>query len=250
MQAYSSGFARVYNVRWDAFARHVAPLILQFYSATSIGQTNKLVLDLCCGTGQLATHFLENGYQVVGLDLSAPMLRYAQENAGAYVQAGQARFVQGDASDFSFDERFGLVVSTFDSLNHLEDERALARCFRCVLAVCEGFFIFDLNTRAGLRRWNHVQVDDGEEILIVNRGIYDGQGDRAWVKITGFERTADGLYERFEQTAFNTAFDMARVQSMLLEAGWREAYCARAEDLQSPVTAPEEEARVFFVASK
>jgi hypothetical protein len=35
-----------------------------------------------------------------------------------------------------------------------------------------GFFIFDLNTRAGLRRWNSISVDDGDDnVLIITRGI-------------------------------------------------------------------------------
>ena len=66
---------------------------------------------------------------------------------------------KGDASDFTLGERFGLVVSTFDSLNHLENESALRKCFQCAHAVSNGYFIFDLNTRNGLRRWNNIQVE-------------------------------------------------------------------------------------------
>jgi hypothetical protein len=42
------------------------------------------------------------------------MLAHAAENAAAYVAAGTARFVAGDAADFSLDTPVGLVVSTFD----------------------------------------------------------------------------------------------------------------------------------------
>jgi SAM-dependent methyltransferase len=251
MQAYSEGFARIYNARWGDFARYVAPLILDFYAATPIGHENRAVLDLCCGTGQLAVHFLEAGYRVVGLDLSEHMLRYARENARPFLESGQARFVQGDASDFTLDERFGLVVSTYDSLNHLESEGALRRCFRCVSAVNVGLFIFDLNTRAGLERWNSIRVDDGDDhVLIITRGVYDGQSNRAWTRISGFARWDDGLYERFEETAFNTVFEMERVREALLEVGYRDTHFARAQDLGTPIAEPEEESRVFFVASK
>lgn len=253
MQAYGPSFARIYNMRWIGFARQVAPLILDFYAATAVGQTNKKVLDLCCGTGQLAVHFLEKGYQVVGIDLSEPMLGYARENARRFVESGQARFIQGDARQFSLAERFGLVVSTFDALNHLESEQALRDCFACVYTALGegGLFIFDLNTRLGLRRWNGISVDESsDEVLIITRGIYDRGGDKAWVKITGFVQAAEGLYERFEETAFNTAFDMARVKSMLLEAGWQKVYFARAQELKTPISEPEQEGRVFIVAGK
>jgi len=251
MQAYNQTFARVYNIKWSGFSKHVAPLIHDFYASTSIGQDNKSVLDLCCGAGHLVCHFLEKGYQVVGLDLSEYMLHYARENTSKYVESGRAKFIQGNASDFKLDEHFGLVVSTFDALNHLENEQALKSCFECVYKVSEGFFIFDLNTRNGLKRWNSIQVDENsEDALIITRGIYDGKSDKAWTRITGFIQASDGLYERFEETAFNSVFDLARVKSILLDIGWKNVYFAQIQDLKTPIMEPEKEGRVFIVASK
>jgi SAM-dependent methyltransferase len=252
MQAYSQAYARVYNKYWAHFANWVGPQIEEFYAATAIGQKNRTVLDLCCGTGQLALYFLGQGYEVTGLDLSAPMLQYAEENASGYVEQGRARFVQGEASDFSLDQTFGLVVSTFDALNHLDGQEALRGCFRSVfpLLVPGGYFVFDLNTSDGLRRWNQIRVDDDEEAMIVARGIYDGQSDRAWTHLSGFTRLANGLYERFEETVYNTVFDLVWVREALLETGWQDVYCARVEDLAQPWEEPEKDKRAFFVAHK
>ncbi|MGH2605416.1 MAG: class I SAM-dependent methyltransferase, partial [Anaerolineales bacterium] len=74
MQAYGTAFARVYNLRWSGFARQVAPAIESYYAATAGGKERRSVLDLGCGTGQLAVYFLERGYRVVGIDLSPAML--------------------------------------------------------------------------------------------------------------------------------------------------------------------------------
>jgi SAM-dependent methyltransferase len=251
MQAYNQTFARVYNMKWSGFAKHVAPFIHDFYTSTTIGQENKSVLDLCCGAGHLAYHFLEKGYQVVGLDLSEYMLYYARENAIQYIESGQAKFIHGDASDFKLDEHFGLVISTFDALNHLENEQALKKCFECVYKVSRGFFIFDLNTRNGLKRWNSIQIDENsEDALIITRGIYDGKSEKAWTRISGFIQMSDGLYERFEETAFNSVFEMAKVKSTLLDVGWKNVYFAQIQDLKTPIREPEQEGRVFIVASK
>ncbi|MBX3010878.1 MAG: class I SAM-dependent methyltransferase [Caldilineaceae bacterium] len=248
-QAYGPGFAQVYNRRWTGFAQRIAPFLFDFYTRTPVAHTHQTVLDLCCGTGQIARYFLERGYQVVGLDLSAPMLALAQENTQPYLDSGQVRFVQADATDFSLDEQFGLVLATFDALNHLPDLPALRQCFACVAAVCAGYFIFDLNTRIGLRRWNNIEVDDrDEDMTIVNHGIYDVSSERAWMKVTGFIRNAAGLYERFEQTAYNTLFAMHEVRAALLETGWQTVYFARFQDLTTPLADPETEARVFVVA--
>jgi SAM-dependent methyltransferase len=211
------------------------------------------MLDLCCGTGQLALYFLERGYQVTGIDLSEHMLHYARENASAYLAGGQARFIQADASRLALAERFGLVVSTFDSLNHLESMEALADCFESVFNVLErgGLFIFDLNTRAGLKKnWNGIQVDDGEDAMIVTRGVFDGECGRAYTRISGFIQSTGGLYQRFEETVHNAVFEMAQVRDELLEIGWQSVHFARIEDLASQLQEPEKEARVFFVARK
>jgi SAM-dependent methyltransferase len=252
MQAYGRAFARVYNKRWTSFAHRVAPLIAEFYRNTAPGKASRPVLDLCCGTGQLALYLLEHGYQVTGIDLSEHMLQYARENASAYVESGQARFVQADAAGFALDQQFGLVVSTFDALNHLDSQESLETCFRSVFDVLVegGFFVFDLNTRAGLMRWNNIGVDDSEEAMIVTRGMYDGQGNRAYTRVSGFIRAPSGQYDRFEETVYNTVFDMARVRDALLQTGWRDVHFARYEALDGPITEPENEDRVFFVAHK
>ena len=127
---YNNGFARVYNTRWAHFANTVAQRIRNFYEQKRTGETPTSVLDICCGTGQLALHFLEHGYMVVGLDISPAMLQYARENCQTYIDKGQGQFVTGDAADFDLDMSFGLAVSTYDALNHLPDKLALTGCFR------------------------------------------------------------------------------------------------------------------------
>lgn len=249
---YNPGFAHIYNLRWGGFANRVAPRIREFYERTPLGQANKSMLDLCCGTGQLAVHFLENGYDVTGLDLSPAMLRYAVENTQVYVDQGRARFVEGDAADFTLDRQFGLVISTFDALNHLPDLDALQGCFRSVFAVLEqeGCFIFDLNTHHGLQRWSDTSVQMTDDVAIFTRGVFVEEQRRFYTQISGFLRTEGGLYERFDQTAFNTIFEIDAVHAALLEAGYRSAYCARFDDLATPLDDPETEPRVFFVVEK
>lgn len=251
MQGYSQGFAYIYNTKWANFAEQIAPFLIDYYSSKPLGKTNKSVLDLCCGAGHLAVRFLEKGFRVVGVDLSEHMLKYARENTDQYLESGQAEFKQADASDFTLTEKFGLVVSTYDSLNHLPNEESLINCFKCVYEVCDGYFIFDLNTRKGLKNWNNTTFDEcSEDALIISRGIFDGQSDKAWMRITGFISEADGLYRRFDETVYNTVFNMASIKNALLEIGWKHVHFARIKDLAAPLAEPEEEGRVFIVAAK
>jgi len=257
MQAYGPSFARVYNKKWQLFAQRIAPWLRLFYESQPISQQSRVLLDVCCGAGHLAAHFLENGYTVTGIDLSEHMLRYARENNAAYAATGQVRFVQADAAHFTVEGPFGLAVSTYDALNHLPDQAALRGCFESVypLLLPGGWFIFDLNTRAALLHWNNILVDDDPECMIVNRGLYDESSGKAWMFISGFICTGhkeDGtpLYERFQEMVYNIVYDLSWVQQTLHEVGFGLVYPAQINDLYTPLKEPEKEGRVFFVAQK
>ncbi|MBN1371526.1 MAG: class I SAM-dependent methyltransferase [Anaerolineaceae bacterium] len=253
MQAYNPAFAKVYNLRWGGFAAEVAPHLRDFYVATSLGQSGcREVLDLCCGAGAGALPFLEHGYHVTGLDLSPAMLEYARRNAAGYVELGAARFVQGDAADYTLDQPVGLAFSLYDALNHLPDRDALRRCFECTYRAVlpGGYFIFDLNTRRGLRRWAGVQTQEDDELFLLTRGVYSEEDRRAYTQITGFLRRDDGAYERFEQNAYNLILDMDWVRDALLESGWNTVHCAVMPKLDVPLEDPEKVNRVYFVAQR
>ena len=251
MQAYGENFARLYDLRWSDFAHRVAPTILDYYAATPASHTNKSVLDICYGTGQLAVHFLQRGYRVVGIDLSEPMLALARANVREYRKSGRCEFLRADASKFSLSEKFGLVTATYDSLNHLEDESALKSCFQCVFNVCLGYFVFDLNTRKGLMNWNGdrtIEHDDHSTISL--HGHYDGHGPRAIMRIVGLSGDKGRTEIRFEETVYNTMFELSQVKTALLDVGWSHVHFGRIESLNTPLTEPEAENRVFVVARK
>lgn len=250
MQEYGKVFSRVYDAHWGHFANRAAPQIETYYSQCNSGQGGKDVLDLCCGTGQLALYFLQKGYRVTGIDLSQHMLDRARQHCKPYVKAGTAEFVLANVSDFHIDHKVGLAVATYDSLNHLPDLASLARCLQCVrrALVRDALFIFDLNTRLGLLDWNRSSLVETEKSLIMSSGFYDGKGDTAVAQLSGFVATNGRLYERFREMYFNTVFDMEAVRNLLLEAGWSAVHFARLQRLSTSLPDPEAEHRVFVVA--
>lgn len=251
-QVYGDKFAKVYNIMWSNFAESVAPILLEFYR-DRCNTSNKYVLDLCCGTGQLARYFLKEGYYVIGIDLSEGMLYYAQENNREFIEGGKARFIKADACNFTIDEEVGLVVSTYDAINHIKDIESLRNCFISVYrALIEsGYFIFDLNTRFGLKNsWNSLNFIDRGNIVLLNRGIYDEENNVAVTRITGFIQNEDELYERFDEVVYNIGYDLNEVKSLLEESGFRDVYFAKLRDLGNPILDPEKEYRIFTVAKK
>jgi SAM-dependent methyltransferase len=251
---YGRVFAELYEKKWTWFARQLAPRIEAFYASTPIGSRNRSILDVCCGTGQLALYFLERGFRVTGVDLSGHMLAHARGEAAEWIEAGEARFIQADATDFDVGGGYGLAVSTYDSLNHLPDIHALSACFRSVhRALAEGgWFLFDLNTELAFRRnWNGISVQDDEESMIVTRSIYDSANRRAFMKLSGFVRAEDGRYDRFEEFMSETAFPLRKVERALEDAGFGSVRYVDGADLGATLdNDPETKLRVFIVAGK
>jgi len=231
----------------------MAPRIERFYQELPRSvRKHRTLLDLCCGTGQFAAYFLRQGFDVTALDLSSPMLELARENMRGIATNASATFVQADAVQFQLNKPHGLVVATYNALSHLPDLDSLRSCFTSAAAatVSGGCFIFDLYTRQGVREWNGISVTDTGDAFTIQRGIYDG-GSRAQTLFTGFIR--DGhtdQFTRFEESIYNTVFDLTSVQQLLMETSWASTHFAQSEDLAIPISEPELEDRVWIVARR
>lgn len=246
----STAWARYYRRHGTSFARSAAPQIRSFYETTCGEHADRSVLDVCCGQGTLARHFVENGYRLTGIDLSEPQLAIAEENLREHLKDGKVRLIRADAARFSVDDRFGLATSTFDSLNMLQGLDALTSCFACVrrVLVDDGMFVFDLMTRRGFwQDYNTVIVSDTEDELYVLKSVYDG-GDKAATRMTGFVRSEDSRWERFEELRTPTLFPAPVVVASLQNVGWSWVWVATLDDLATSIPNPEEFDRVWFVA--
>ncbi|MHB8141655.1 MAG: bifunctional demethylmenaquinone methyltransferase/2-methoxy-6-polyprenyl-1,4-benzoquinol methylase UbiE [Vulcanimicrobiaceae bacterium] len=85
------------------------------------------ILDLCCGTGDIAFHLLRTdpSLQVTGVDFCAPMLEAARRRAAA--QASMAvTFIEGDVSALPFEDRsFDGATMGFSMRNVVDIDRTL-----------------------------------------------------------------------------------------------------------------------------
>ena len=71
------------------------------------------VLDVGCGTGRVAVAIAEDGLEVVGVDLSAAMLRHAEAGRVALPPdiAARLSFAEGDMATLDLGRRFALVIT-------------------------------------------------------------------------------------------------------------------------------------------
>ena len=83
-------------------------------------RTGEAILDLGCGTGELATAIAARGARVVGLDASAEMIAVARERAPAL------EWLVGDGEALTFDGTFDAVFSNA-ALHWMTHAEAAAR---------------------------------------------------------------------------------------------------------------------------
>src|SRR5208283_2577084 len=85
------------------------------------------VLDLCCGTGDIALAFARAGADVTGADFTEEMLQVARTRAGR----ARVRWVRADALQLPFPDSSFDVVSVGYGLRNLADiERGLDEILR------------------------------------------------------------------------------------------------------------------------
>ncbi|QSG11073.1 SAM-dependent methyltransferase [Halapricum desulfuricans] len=70
------------------------------------------ILEIACGTGRFTVMLAERGADIVGLDISGPMLKQGREKARAAGVADHLEFMRGDAGRLPFpDDHFDAVIA-------------------------------------------------------------------------------------------------------------------------------------------
>ena len=201
------------------------------------------ILDLCCGTGQLAADLVKRGFRVTGVDGSSEMLRFAEENAP------DAEFVLGDARTFDLPPTFDGAVSQFGSLNHVSDLQELRSVFERVhrSLLAGGRFLFDLNTEEGfVARWNGSSFGHAEDDhAFIAGGTYDPEQGIGRFSVTMFF-LREQTWRRSDVVLTVRAYSEPEVLQALESAGFQTIQTLDGrEDLGI-----DEIGRAFFLAEK
>lgn len=227
-----SALAEVYTVA--GFARYgemLMPRLMDLvFSQDWVGRS---ILDLGCGTGEIACQLAADGYRVFALDSSPTMLRLAQAHAQPmglsidWVQADMRRFTIEAAADLAF-----CVGGTLNLLPTLAD---LETTFRQVYAALDAgkLFIFDLRTVRGLAASggrDAIIFDDGENVMVVARTQFSYEilsltttyhiltaGGGEWRRATETHLERGYPYEAIRRTLLKTGFRLLKTLNLSLE---------------------------------
>lgn len=133
-------FSWLYHQHWDDYSDRIWP----FIKGSVLPQipSGSEVLDLCCGTGKIASNLIKQRFQVTGVDSSEKMLDFARANAP------KATLLCQDARQIHLENRVHLTLSLFDSLNHMMTKDELIAVFERVWSILYpgGLFFFDMNS--------------------------------------------------------------------------------------------------------
>lgn len=240
-RAYDA-FAELYDLYWgDYFLKDARQGIADVFLPHA--PPGGRILDLCCGTGQLAAWLGQCGFQAIGLDSSPAMLARARRNAPA------AELVEADARDFRLAAPVDAAISTFDSINHFATLADVERVFRCVaLALApRGRFLFDVNRREGfeLAGDETFAVVENDHVLVA-KSRFDrkkGVGSSAITTLT-----AEGdAWTRRDAAVFEFCYEPDEIAGALDRAGfagWR------VYDGELDFEMPRGEGRSFYLAWK
>jgi SAM-dependent methyltransferase len=211
-------FARVYNETWgpeltDQVLRPLETVLLPYLPP------NARILDLCCGTGQVAQQLQTQGYRITGLDSSKTMLEYARINAP------EIEWIVSDARHFIVSPTFNAVISTSAALNHVIDLKDLMQVFKNVyIALLEnGLFVFNLYLGDEYQSDWHGSMSGNiqEEYAWAVRRCYQPDDCIGQLQITVFE-LIQGNWQRSDTTWFVRGYSKTEICSALEQVGFRD----------------------------
>ncbi|MBM3947558.1 MAG: class I SAM-dependent methyltransferase, partial [SAR202 cluster bacterium] len=206
------------------------------------GVRPRSVLDLACGTGGHALPLARRGYELHGVDLSAPMLAHCEAKARA---AGvPVTVVCQDLRSLALHRTFDAAICMFDAIGYLagnDDLRAGLTRIRAHVAP-GGLFVCDFWHAAAILR-AHAQTRVREFPLP------DGKGIRLSTTTLDPERQVGEV--QFRVLAFQgdrltadvtevhpVRYFLPQEMRFILEAtGWRPLWLCPAFDLDAPISA-------------
>ncbi len=228
------------NVPYQWWAEYVCTL------AALAGRTivpGEKLLDLATGTGSVAIEFARLGCEIVGVDLSAPMIAQAKEKARSL--GISAEFLCQDLADLDLPQQFDHAVCLYDSLNYIVDPDRLKQAFARIKWALkdDGIFIFDVNTIYALEAELFTQESrPGAAIAYHWESKYDREARTSTIRMR-FEVMATG--EAFTITHQQRGYTDAELRSYLFHGGFADVTSYDGYRLMSP--GPQSD-RIFYVA--
>ncbi len=108
---YKNGFEHIYDEMYQTFINYSDEYL--FYNSIREKYHKEYVVELGCGSGNLAKHFIEAGFDYTGLDLSQDMINLSKN------RNPKGDFIQGNITNFSLNKKVDLALITGRTTSYL-----------------------------------------------------------------------------------------------------------------------------------
>lgn len=256
MDAYT-GFAYVYDsfmadIPYDDWAEYTQALLSEY----EINSDCKAILELGCGTGEIAQRMARKGFSMIGIDCSTDMLSVATDKM--YESQLQIMYSNQDMREFALPHKVSAIISICDSMNYITQSQDLKKVFECVVKYLDksGVFIFDMKTKYFYREilGSKTFADNRENCSYIWENYYDEENCINEYDLTIFNKEVfdkeasdkedEGLYRKYEEYHKQKAYDIEEVKNIAEEAGLEVLQVYEACTHELPTDQSE---RVYFV---
>jgi len=138
MSTLYSSLAPIYEAMYQSFINYQEEF--EFYSNILKQNNKKSLTEIGCGTGNLANHFKQAGFNYTGLDYSADMIKIAEQ------KHPNAVFIQGDMRHFQLNKLEESMLITARSLSYITANEDIISTFKSIANNLEtgGILAFDV----------------------------------------------------------------------------------------------------------
>lgn len=203
--------ALTFNVPYDEIAKYYASILSKMTDG-------KQILDMGCGTGNLTVRLQKLGFEMIGQEVSINMLMYAAE------KSDKVTWIRQKMENTNLPYPVDAVISTLDSINHLESRKDISKCFQRVAKSLKpgGAFVFDVNTPFKHREilGENTFVYDVDGVYCVWQNTFCAEDCGVDIDLDLFFEDENGRYSRGEEHFREIALSEKEICHLLEGAGF------------------------------
>jgi SAM-dependent methyltransferase len=210
---YDRDLAELHNRHYSSHVDGAAPGAVAVLRAAGI--LHGVVLDLGCGGGQLSQRLLREGFEPIGLDVSASMIRLARK------RVPEARFIRGSVDRVALPP-CNAAIAVGEVFNYPPSKTAVRRAFRNVFRSLKpgGVLVFDTKQPLpGPDRKANVHARRGNDWAILVEAEEDPRQRKLVRRIVSFSKEGR-LYRRDEEVHRQIIPNISETVQMLNAAGF------------------------------